>query len=149
VTGTHRKLRQDCEVLLRQIDGRLASLRSGRPAPGGTGDRPGGGEHDDGAGELDAAVRMADALRRLVADTARSSAADRARVRAAVHYFVSGGRGRIRSWRYSALAPGPAGRRNDRRPGRSLVDDVRVVNEILRDLGGHGDQDLSRPGTVG
>ena len=31
---------------------------------------------------------MAAALRQLIADTARSSAVDRARVRAAVHYFV-------------------------------------------------------------
>jgi hypothetical protein len=125
-------LRQDCEVLLRQIDGRLATLRSGRPVRG---------TEDDRSAEWEVAVRTADALRRLVADTARSSAADRARVRAAVRYFVSGGKARTPSWRYSSLAPGLVGRRNERRPDRSLGDDVRVVNEILRDLGGGGDQE--------
>jgi hypothetical protein len=117
MTGTHRMLRQDCEILLRQIDGRLATLRSRR----------------SDADELAAAERTAAALRQLVADTAGASAADRARVRAAVHYFASGGRARTPSWRYGS--PGFAGRRNDRRTGGSVGDDVRVVNEILRDLG--------------
>ncbi len=118
MTGTHRMLQQDCEILLRQIDGRLATLRSRRSE----------------ADELAEVERTAAALRRLVADTARASAADRARVRAAVHYFVSSGRTRTPSWRYGT--PGLPGRRNDRRLGGSLGDDVRVVNEILRDLGG-------------
>jgi hypothetical protein len=125
VTGTQRTLRQDCEILLRQIDGRLATLRPGRGPKD---------AKDPKDAEVEAAVRTAEALRRLVADTARASAADRARVRAAIHYFVSGGKTRTPSWRYGSPAAGLAGRRNDRRPGRSLGDDVRVVNEILRDL---------------
>jgi hypothetical protein len=139
VSGTQRTLRQDCEVLLGQIDGRLANLRSGHPVA-----RPGrptwratsrtaecGGVET----ELDAAERVADALRRLVTETARASAADLARVRAAVHYFVARGRTRTSSRRYRMVTSGPAGRRNQRRSGRSIGDDVRVVDEILRDLG--------------
>jgi hypothetical protein len=118
VTGTQRTIRQDSEVLLRQIDGRLATLRTAPPSA---------------AGDLDAAERTADALRRLVAATARASAADRARVRAAVHFFVSRGKARSAAWRYGS--PMPASRRNERRPDRSLGDDVRVVNEIIQDLG--------------
>jgi hypothetical protein len=78
----------DRDVLIRQIDTRLAALRA--------------------ATRTDSALaeRVAEVLRRLVVDTARASAADRARVRAAVRYFVV------------------------RRAA-----DVRVVNEILRDLG--------------
>jgi hypothetical protein len=52
VPGTHRMLRQDCEILLGQIDGRLATLRSRRSE----------------ADELAEAERTAAALRRLVAD---------------------------------------------------------------------------------
>lgn len=78
----------DRDVLIRQIDTRLAAL--------------------DAASRADPvlAERVADVLRRLVVDTAHASAADRARVRAAVRYFLV------------------------RRAA-----DVRVVNAILRDLG--------------
>jgi hypothetical protein len=121
VAGAQRTVRQDCEVLVRKIEAHLVSLRSaGTPVPA--------------SGDLAAAERVADALRRLVAETARASAADRARVRAAVHYFVSRGGGRSHGWRYDALPP-RRGRRNERRPVRSLGDDVRVVNDILRGLG--------------
>jgi hypothetical protein len=48
-------------------------------------------------------------LRRLILETARASAVDRARVRAAVHYFV----------------------------GRPVHLGLWVVNDILRDLGRH------------
>ena len=119
MTGPQHTLRQDCEVLLRQIDLRLAELKSARPVP------------ETDYAEVDAAERVAAALRLLVTETVRASAADRARVRAAVHFFAAQGRTRTTSWRY-----GPAARRNDRRPARTLGDDVRVVNEILRDLGG-------------
>lgn len=85
------------------------------------------------------AERMAAALRQLIADTARSSAVDRARVRAAVHYFVSRGasatnvaaRARAGVGRY-ALLPGA---RLERRVSRAVADDDRVVNELLRELG--------------
>lgn len=85
----------ESEMLVRRIDGRLASVRlDGDPL------------------DYPVAERLAEALRRLVAETGSASAADRARVRAAVHFFV--------------LRPG----RGDRRP-RPIAEDVRVVNEIL------------------
>src|SRR2546423_6926128 len=87
----------ESEVLLRQLDRHLAGLRVDRePA------------------DIALAEHLAATLRRLVTETALVSAADRARVRAAVHYFVL--------------------RRGDRRT-RALTEDVRVVNEILRLLG--------------
>jgi hypothetical protein len=96
-----RGIRHDSEVLIRQIDGRLATLRVGR-------------ETDD----IGLAERIAAVLRRLVVDTTSASAADRARVRAAVHFFVVRRDGRI-----------------DRRPARPVADDIRIVNEIVRELG--------------
>jgi hypothetical protein len=87
----------ESEVLLRQLDRHLAGLRVDRePA------------------DVALAEHLAAALRRLVIETAFASAVDRARVRAAVHYFVL--------------------RRGDRRPG-AMTEDVRVVNDILRLLG--------------
>lgn len=80
-------LQRDSDVLIRQIDARLARVR-----------------RTSGV-DLALAERIADVLRRLVADTATASAADRARVRAAVHYFVA-----------------------------RRCDDARVVNRIVRDL---------------
>jgi hypothetical protein len=56
--------------LLRQLDGHLARLKAKE------------GNH------LALAERIADHLRQLIADTVKSSAVDRARVRAAVHYFL-------------------------------------------------------------
>jgi len=83
----------ESEVLLRQLDRHLAGLRLARePA------------------DVEVAEGLAAALRRRITETAFASAADRARVRAAVHYFVR--------------------RRGDRRT-RGLTEDVRVVNEIL------------------
>jgi hypothetical protein len=64
------------------------------------------------------AERVAGALRRLVTETTFASAVDRARVRAAVHYFV------LRR----------DGRAGDRRPARALTEDVRVVNDIMAAL---------------
>jgi hypothetical protein len=80
---------RESEVLLRQLDRHLAGLRRhGAPA------------------DVELAEELAAALRRLVTETAVASAADRAKVRAAVHYFV-------------------------RRRGRGVADEIRVVNEIL------------------
>jgi hypothetical protein len=62
----------ESQALLREIEACLAKLRLVGPAP-----------------DLDLAERIAGELRRLVFQTARSSAVDRARVRAAVRYFAS------------------------------------------------------------
>jgi hypothetical protein len=101
VTAPQRGLQHGSDVLIRQVEGHLATLRV---APG---------PHD-----LTLAERLATLLRELVESTTRASAADRARVRAAVHYFVVRRRGGM-----------------DRRPARSLVEDLRVVHEIAHDLG--------------
>jgi hypothetical protein len=85
----------ESEVLLRQLDRHLAGLRAdGEPA------------------DVALAEHLVAALRRRVTETAFASAADRARVRAAVHYFV---------------------RRRGDRWARALTEDVRVVGEILDD----------------
>ena len=89
----------ESELLLRQLDGHLADLRAeGNP------------------GDLAAAERLVAALRELVAETAQASAAERARVRAAVHYLVR--------------TPGYGRRLQARRP-QPITEDVRVVNAIL------------------
>ena len=87
----------ESEILLRRLDGHLAGLRL-----------------DGDPREYPVAERLDAALRRLIAETASASAADRARVRAAVHYFV--------------LRPG----RGERRAHRPMTEDVRMINEILR-----------------
>lgn len=73
---------------------------------------------DPAGRDLTLAERLAASLRALVVATTQASAADRARVRAAVHYFVL-----RRDGRY------------DRSPRRTLVDDLRVVNQTARELG--------------
>lgn len=98
-----RGFEHDTDVLVRQVDTHLALLRLG-----GSGD------------ELTLAERLAGSLRELIVSTTRASAVDRARVRAAVHYFVL----RRES-------------RTDRLPPRSLTADQRVVNEIAVALGRH------------
>ncbi|HYN95318.1 MAG TPA: hypothetical protein VES42_15835 [Pilimelia sp.] len=101
-TATARRgLEHDTDVLVRQVDSHLATLRL---APG---------RHDVALAEL-----VAEALRALLVGTAGASAADRARVRAAVHYFV------LRR-----------DSRRDRRPTRALTEDLRVVNRVARELG--------------
>lgn len=90
MTHERRGLRHESEVLLRQLDGHLARLKARRE------------DHE-------LAERIASHLRQLIADTIRSSAVDRARVRAAVHYFV--------------VRPVHLG--------------LWVVNDIFRDLGRH------------
>jgi hypothetical protein len=116
-----RGVRQESEILLRQLESYLTTLRAGRRDV-----------------DLSRAERMAAALRQLIADTSHASAVDRARVRAAVHYFVSRGkasglaaRARVGAGRYALLSTA----RPERRTPRSAGDDDRVVNELFRELG--------------
>ncbi|HEX6872056.1 MAG TPA: hypothetical protein VF163_13240 [Micromonosporaceae bacterium] len=102
-----RGVSHESEVLLRQIEARLITLRA----------HPGRGPAD-----LEWAERTASQLRSLVHATVQASAADRARVRAAVHYFVGVRVGR------------------DRRPRRDLLDELTVVGQLVRGL-----SDLARP----
>ena len=85
---------RESEVLLRQLDRHVAGPRRSRVP-------------DD----AELADKLVAALRRLIDETAVASAADRAQVRAAVHYVVR------------------------RRAHRPLSEDIRVVNDILRRLG--------------
>ncbi|WP_213450981.1 hypothetical protein [Rhizomonospora bruguierae] len=106
MTAVYRPLpcddfRRDSEALIARVDGRLAMLAAGREPV-----------------NLRLAGRLAETLRELIIATTRASAADRARVRAAVHYFVLG-----------------RSARRARPPGRGLADDVRVVNGVAADLG--------------
>lgn len=98
MTAVHRGIQHETEVLVRRVEAQLARLRAARQA------------HD-----LELAERLGACLRQLIADTTHSSAADRARVRAAVHYFVL--------------------RRGGRRSGRPLVADQLVINDVARRLG--------------
>ena len=117
-----RAIQQESDVLIRKIDNYLANLGAGRPGA-----------------DREYAERMASALRQLIADTARASAVDRARVRAAVHYFVSRGaatgvlaaRARSGAGRLALITGG----RSERRPSRTASDDDRVVNDLFRELG--------------
>ncbi|UWZ38280.1 hypothetical protein Drose_08545 [Dactylosporangium roseum] len=106
-----RAVRQESEVLSRQLEAYLGALRTGRPAA-----------------DVDRAERVAAALRRLIADTADASAVDRARVRAAVHYFVC--QGPARGGARLALLTGGRVVADRRRAG-----DECVVNDLLRELG--------------
>ncbi|MGC4891820.1 hypothetical protein [Micromonospora sp. DT227] len=100
MTVEERGSRPGTDVLIRKVDSRLASLRAGLHGP-----------------ELELAEELAERLRELVVATARSSAADRALVRAAVHYFVL----RRES-------------RDTRLPVRSLAAAQRVVDRAARQL---------------
>lgn len=95
----------ESDVLLRQLDGHLAWVRVRAP-------------HD-----LPLAERIAVALRRLVAETTLASAADRAKVRAAVHFVV------VRRHKHHML--------HARQPQRPVSADVPVLNEIMTALGRH------------
>jgi hypothetical protein len=101
VVEVPRGLRHETDVLLRQLDGNLAGLRADRDPT-----------------DVMLAERITEVLGHLVTETIRASAADRAKVRAAVHYFVLRRDGR-----------------GERRVARALTEDVRVVNEILAALG--------------
>ena len=96
-----RRHRTESEVLLRQLDRHLAWVQSSSPE------------------DLATAEQIADALRRLVAETTRASAADRALVRAAIHFVV------VRKHRVGSL----------RHPHRPVSADVSVLNEIVSALG--------------
>ncbi|MBO4206601.1 hypothetical protein [Micromonospora echinofusca] len=69
-TGQHGH-QPGTDVLIRKVDSHLAALRVGLRAP-----------------ELELAERLAHCLRELIVASTQASAADRAQVRAAVHYFV-------------------------------------------------------------
>ena len=101
VTVRDRGFQHDTDILIRQVDSHLIRLRASR------------GNHD-----IRLADQLAASLRRLIVDTTRACAADRARVREAVHFFVL---------RRDA--------RHDRLPVRSLTADQRVINEIAQRLG--------------
>jgi hypothetical protein len=95
-----RSSRNETDVLLTQLDGHMARIQAGRDSS-----------------EFALAERIAHHLRQLIRETVRASAVDRARVRAAVHYFVV--------------------RHRDHRHVRPAHVDVWVVNDIIRDLGRH------------
>ncbi|WP_089153763.1 hypothetical protein [Micromonospora sp. NBS 11-29] len=101
MTVEERGFQPGTDVLIRKVDSRLAALRVGLHGP-----------------ELELAEELARRLRELVVATARSSAADRAVVRAAVHYFVL----RRES-------------RDARLPVRSLATAERVIDKAVRHLG--------------
>ncbi|MDG4792414.1 hypothetical protein [Micromonospora sp. WMMD1082] len=89
MAGEERGSGSGTDVLIRKVDSHVAALRAGLQGP-----------------ELELAERLAGCLRELVASTAQASAADRAQVRAAVHYFVlrRESRGRLLSVRSLAAA---------------------------------------------
>jgi hypothetical protein len=98
-----RAASHESDVLLRQLDAHLAWVQARSP-------------HD-----FALAQRIAANLRRLVAETARASAADRAMVRAAVHFVV------VRRERHH--------HHHARLPQRPVSADVPVFNEIVTALG--------------
>lgn len=98
MTTVHRGLRHETEILIRRVDAQLARLRAARPMP-----------------DVELAERLGGCLRELILATTYASAADRARVRAAVHYFVL--------------------RRAGHRSARPLVADQLVINDVARRLG--------------
>lgn len=101
MTAVNRGVQHETDVLIHQVDRHLARLRL----------------RSQGS-DLDLAERIAACLRNLIIDTAQASAADRARVRAAVRYFVTG--------RHSSSPKGSP---------RPLAADQRVVNDVARQLG--------------
>lgn len=128
MTANQRPLRPDTEVLLARLDAYLVAVRSG---------------HSQRLREVDVprTEMVAQGLRTLVIDTAHASASDRARVRAAVHCFVTqglitkvtGGRFNVRGRaRWRVLTGG--------RPDRRVIVRIAhahdtVVNALLRELG--------------
>jgi hypothetical protein len=101
MTSVQRDVPDGTDVLIRKVNRHLAAIRGGLRG-----------------GELDLAERLADCLRELVLATAAASAADRARVRAAVHHFV---------WRRDGRGHVP--------PVRSLAATQQVVNKVVVHLG--------------
>ncbi|WFF09221.1 hypothetical protein O7622_11985 [Micromonospora sp. WMMD1076] len=100
MTVEERGLGSGTDVLIRKVESRLAALRAALHGP-----------------DLELAEELAARLREMILATARSSAADRARVRAAVHYFVQ----RRES-------------RDARLPLRSLVAAQRAADRAARQL---------------
>ncbi len=115
----------ESRVLLRQVESRLETLRAFRhhSAVGGA-SLVGFTDRD-----IAHAEEIADRLRLLVAQTSQSSAGERARVRAAVHYFVGLHRG------HGHNNHGHNGHGRDRRRQRSLAEELRVVSDMVRQLG--------------
>lgn len=99
--GDQREAWHGTDVLIRKVDSHLAAVRVGLRGP-----------------DLELAERVAATLRELVLGTTHASAADRARVRAAVHFFVL----RRES-------------RNPHLPVRSLAAARQVVNRVVVRLG--------------
>lgn len=99
--GDRQEVRHNKDVLIRKVDSHLTAVRAGLRGP-----------------DLELAERVAASLRTLVHDTTHASAADRARVRAAVHYFVLRREGR-----------GPL------LPVRSLAAAQQLVNKVVLRLG--------------
>ncbi|RIV40800.1 hypothetical protein [Micromonospora radicis] len=104
----------NCDVLIRKVDSHVATLRAGL----------------HGA-DLELAERLAGCLRELVLVTAQASAADRAQVRVAVHYFVlrRESRGRLLSVRSLAAAQ----RLVNKAAGRLGRPDLMVESRPVRD----------------
>jgi len=100
---TARRHRTESDILLRQLDSHLSWVRTSAPQ------------------DLPLAERITITLRRLVDETSRSSAVDRAMVRAAVHFVV------VRKHRAGST----------RHPHRPVSADVPVLNEIVTALGRH------------
>lgn len=123
-----RSLRHDSEVLLARLDGYLATLQSGHPL------RASGID-------ISRAEQVAQGLRTLIVDTTHASAADRARVRAAVHCFVTRGvitrvsPGRITTRGHARLRVLTGGRSERRVVVRIANAQDTVVNALLRELG--------------
>jgi len=92
-----RGVHHDTEVLIRQVDNMVDLLRVRHRG-----------------GDLEAVERLADRLRQLIVSTAPASAADRAKVRAAVHHFM--------------LRAGRGGRL----PDRPAIADRRIVEDLAR-----------------
>lgn len=95
----HQRVEDESEILLSRVDRRLTTLRADRSC----------------APHVPHAEQLADQLRLLVRDTAAADVADRARVRAAVHYF--------------------AGMRDKRqRRPRDIAAELRNVRRMTRDI---------------
>jgi hypothetical protein len=101
MTVVQRGVPHGTDVLIRKVDSHLAAVRAGLRGP-----------------ELELAEHLAASLRALVIDTTQASAADRARVRAAVHFFV------LRRENRDQLLP-----------VGSLAVAQRVVNKVVIQLG--------------
>jgi hypothetical protein len=101
VTVVERGAQHGTQILIRQVESHLTTVRP-----------------DLTDADRDLAEQLASSLREIVIETTFASAADRARVRAAVHCFVL---------RRDGRGPLP--------PVRSLAAARRVVNRVVRHLG--------------